>query len=424
LVSAVRGQRGGLFAPGATLARRATFGETWTLRLSGTLAAGGGGGAPVGGGLMWRGGASLLRNFGPVQLGLSASHVRFPSGDIRSSQLGAVLAWDGEFRSDVAERIGTRVYREERSGLGFDRIAGTAARMNLHDGSGRRIDLVGARAERDVSATPGGLYWTLEAAAAARGGAAGYMEVLAGAGLSGRPLAARGIGLALGARASVGAAGGGGVPTGGGAVAKVALTASLPLSELWSVGAEAAAFGRRDLEHRIAQVWFARALEPSRPGGETVDVEVVGYEVMPVLQHIARVPRNDGTHRDLETMGLQLNRALGTNWYVTGQWHSAYAGGAGAYGLALIGLGWRSAAIASAAPWRVGIEAAGGAAGGGGVTSGGGAAMQARAWLGRALGPADQLRLGAGVLQTAGNDRWRKPVLWLAWSHALGLAGR
>jgi hypothetical protein len=65
------------------------------------LYVGGGGGAaaPVGSGLMLRPHVDLLADLGGWQAGLSASHVRFPDGAIRSTQLGLVVSLPDRFVS-------------------------------------------------------------------------------------------------------------------------------------------------------------------------------------------------------------------------------------------------------------------------------------------------------------------------------------
>ena len=229
---AATGERGGLFVGGLEVQRRWHLGERTQL-VTGLYAGGGGGAnAPVGGGLMLRPAISLLRDFGGFQLGVSASSVRFPSGDIHSSQFGLLFAWDGHYRYFDAADAGQRTSDTPRSGLGFDQWLATAGEYRLRDGSGRRIGLVGTRVERHDET--GHWHWGIEAAAAARGGAAGYMELLGSAGWDYPVLPS----LRLGARAALGLGGGGGVPSGGGIFGKASATLAWRFADGWQTGLE------------------------------------------------------------------------------------------------------------------------------------------------------------------------------------------
>jgi hypothetical protein len=110
-----------------------------------------------------------------------------------------------------------------------------------------------------------------------------------------------------------------------------------------------------------------------------------------------RAARKDGGTRPLEAVVLQVNRFVSPNLYVTGQAHSAYAGGAGAYSVGLFGLG---AQLPVTQRLRLGAEALAGAAGGGGVDTQGGAIVQARAYADAALTDALSLRVGVGKLKS------------------------
>jgi len=410
---AASGERGGLFVGGAELQRRWRFGGT---QLVAGFYAGGGGGAaaPVGGGLMLRPALTLLQDLGPLQAGLSWSHVRFPSGDIGSSQLGVVLAWDGEFRYADASRAGETVSDTRRSGVGVDQVVGTVGVYELKHGStpDRRIGLVGGRLER--RGADGRFYWGMEAAGAASGDAAGYMEILGSAGWD-LPL---GAGVRAGVRGALGLAGGGAVPTGGGAIGKAALTLSAQLSPTWSTGVEIGRMWGLDtsLYAPMAQWWLAAALEPTPDAGGSATGRLQRTEWTLALQHYTDAARRDGSSRPLDTVGLKLTRYSTENLYLTGQAHSAYGGGAGAYSIGLIGAG-----LATAAPvrgWQTGIEALIGASGGGGVDTSGGALVQGVAWAGWSNGSWGQWRVGLGALRSL-KGNLSTPLLELAWTWPL-----
>lgn len=417
---AATGRRGGLFVGGVELQRRWWLGEG--LSLATGLFAGGGGGAaaPVGGGLMLRPAVTLWKDLGPtLQAGLSWSSVRFPSGQIASQQVGVLLAWRREFRyfadTDTGSSAGAATGAS--TGLGFDRIAATATSYRLTGGSARHFDLAGARAER--RSRTDGLAWGLEAAAAAKGDAAGYMEILGTGAYSVAPLPSWRVGV----RAGAGLAGGGAVPTGGGVIAKAAATMSWSPAPGWTLGGE---FGtvrgvRSPLRAREAQVWLGIDLEPGVDGRGDSAGTVVRTEWVAALQHVVRVERRDGTRQPLDTIGLKLNRYLGENFYLSGQAHSAYAGGAGAYSVGLFGAG---VATSPRSPWRIGAEALIGAAGGGGVATSGGAIAQGLAWASWSPTRLSEWRAGLGTTRPLRGGGAASPIAEVSWSRAFGLAGR
>lgn len=418
IYGAATGERGGFFVGGVELQHRWRLGNG--LALAAGLYAGGGGGAaaPVGSGLMLRPALTLLQDLGPnAQIAASWSLVRFPDGQINSRQLGLALAWRGSF-DHLTGADGAKASAAARpaTGLGFERIAATVTRYRFGDGSGRRIGLAGVRAEHRPGSD--GLNWGLEAAAAAQGDAAGYMEVLGTASLSTAPLPA--VPWRIGVRLGAGLGGGGAVPTGGGGLVKAAATTELRLAPGWTLGAEAGLLrARGTLRARSAQVWLGLDLEPGPDSPPESRRSIVRTEWVAVLQHHSGESRADGTRRALDTIGLKLNRALGEYAYLSGQAHSAYAGRAGAYSVGLLGVGVASSARA---PWRVGAELLLGAAGGGGVATGGGGLAQGLLWCGWSPSPRSDWRLGAGRTRSL-HGGTGSPLLELSWSRSFGMAG-
>jgi hypothetical protein len=405
---AASGSRGGLFVGGLQVLKRWSLADRWWLHTSVYAGGGGGAAAPVGGGLMWRPELALMREFGPFAAGLGWSHVRFATGDIGSSQVGLLWSWRGDFVHRGLEAGST--HGPARTGLGFDALAGTATQYRFRDTSGRHIALVGARAEHVID----GWRWALESAAAAKGDAAGYMEILGSLGRD----------LVFGAdakaspratiRAAIGLGGGGAVPTGGGGIGKLAAGLAWPLGSGLTVGAETGVVRALDapLRARTGQLWLAMDLEPGSAA------PAARHEWVAALQHYARSKRVNGRSRDLQTMGLKLNRYIGDSVYLSGQAHSAFAGGAGAYSIGLVGAG--VATPSAQTGWQFGAEALVGAAGGGGVVTGGGAIAQAVAWAGWRAGADQQWRVGFGVVRSLRGDL-ATPIAELSWMRAFGL---
>jgi len=417
---AATGQRGGFFVGGVELQRRWALGDGLTLAAGLSLGGGGGAAAPVGNGLMLRPAAALLQDIGPLQAGLTLSSVRFPGTHLRSQQAGLLLAWHGRFDHWPLARLGERVAADQRSGLGFDSVAVTTAQHHaVHVATGpQRFQLVGARLAQRRDAQ--GSDWGLEAAAAAQGSAAGYMEIL----LHASQAWAVTEGLSLGLRGAVGLGGGGGVPTGGGALQRLDGTLSLVLRPGWRVGA---AWGRTfgatpSLHAQRAELWLAADLEPAAlPGTPGRTGTVRRHTWGGALLHIAPTLRGDGSRRAVDALGLVLERAVGEHAYLTGQTYSAFGGGAGGYSIGLIGGGWASRA--TPAGWLAGAELLAGGAGGGGVRGSSGALLMAQAWAGRHLGSADQqLRLGLAALASSAGGPVR-PAATLSWTAAFGQPG-
>lgn len=417
---AASGQRGGFFVGGVEVQRRWAVGSGLTLAAG--LFAGGGGGAaaPVGNGLMLRPALTVLKDLGREwQAGLSWSSVRFPDSQITSNQLGLVFAWRSDFRHYSGGTQGERIGNGHASGLGFDRMLATFGRYELRDGTGRSLNLAGVRAERRTRTD--GLTWGLEAAVAASGDAAGYMEVLGTAGWSLAPLPDVAPSWRLGVRAAAGLGGGGALPTGGGVLGKLTATMEWRPALGWTVGADIGgvrgANGPLRADH--AQVWVGIDLEPGLDDRAAAEGQVVQTEWSAALQHHARSVRKDGTRRSLDTIGLKLNRYVGTNLYLSGQAHSAFGGGAGAYSIGLVGVGWASNATSRQ---RLGAELLVGAAGGGGVETSGGAIVQGLLWAGGKISPTSEWRIGAGLVRARGNGL-DSPVIEISWSKAFGASG-
>jgi hypothetical protein len=416
------GHRGGLFVGGIEVQRR--WGLAPGLALATGLFAGGGGGAgaPVGGGLMLRPAVTLLKDLGPsLQLGLSWSHVKFPSGQIDSNQVGLTVAWRNEFDYINGASGSPTPVPNRATGLGFDRMSVTASQYRFMDGSGRRIDLAGAQAERrsDIN----GFTWGMEAAAAAKGDAAGYMELLGTAEMSFALLPSYAPSWRAGVRLGAGVGGGGSVPTGGGLLGKAVATTEFSPFAGWTLGAEYgwAAATNGAFRARETRVWLGIDLEPGLDGRSFATGHVVRTEWVAALQHHVRVERRDGTRASLDTIGLELDRYLDDHVYVSGQAHSAFAGNAGAYSVGLVGVG---VATSSDAALRAGGEVLLGAAGGGGVKTAGGAIAQGVLWSAWKPSMQSEFRAGVGVSRGLGHGTRESPVLELSWSRAFGMAGR
>ncbi len=399
---AATGRRGGLFVPGIEGAWSHPI-NNWLAVDAGLFAGGGGGAAaPVGGGLMLRPHLDLVLRARTFYTGPTLSTVWFPSGKISSTQLGWMLNVNSSFRyrpADYAD-AGTD---GSATGLGFDHVDAMATvarpRRSLTTSGAplsRQIGLVGLRAEHTID---GPLWAGIETAGAASGGVAGYAEVLGTAGLRWPVLGDR---LSAGVRASIGLGGGGGIDTGGGVLVKTAVGATLRLTDTLGVGAELGLVDAPQSRYRattgaLSLNWALDVPRhdlggwaPARIGSPTRMEFAAGAERY-------RAARKDGHTQALEAVVLQINRFVAPNVYLTGQAHSAFGGGAGAYSVGLFGLG---AQVPLGTRLRLGAEALAGAAGGGGVDTKGGAVLQGRAYADVALTDSLSLRVGAGRIKS------------------------
>ncbi len=409
---AASGHRGGFFVGGLAAQRTLAIASGLLLVPALAIGGGGGGGAPVGNGLMLRPSLSLQVPLGPWRLGLGASEVYFPGTAIRSSQLGVVAEWHGQFVAEPLARIGEQMAADGRSGLGFDRMALTAGRYSLRGNTpSAHVDLVGVRLDRFGARTSANTYWGLEAATAANGSSAGYMEILGQGGVE----IALADTLRVGARVALGLGGGGAVPTGGGTIGHLDATLQFTPSPGWHFGAAIGRLAGTSSAMRgvRAELSLAADLEPEGiPGTPARMGTVKRIEWGATLEQIGAVRRKDGTAQSLQTIGLQLNWWMGPNAYLTGQAHSALGGDAGAYSQGLLGAG--VATPAHAELWQVGAELLAGGGGGGGVQSLSGAIAQAMLWFGwLKQGDGAHARLAVGV--EASGNRSSSPVLALSW---------
>lgn len=420
---AATGHRGGFFVPGIEGAWSHPFND-WLAVDTGVFAGGGGGGgAPVGGGLMLRPHLDLVFRFPGVYTGPTFSKVWFTNGQINSNQFGWMLNFDSSFRYRPADFSGPQT-DGSATGLGFDHVDAmvTMARPRHSTSTAgtpltQRIGFVGLRAERSVD----GPFWAgIEAAGAGSGGVAGYAEVLGTAGLRWPVVGDR---LSLGVRASAGLGGGGAIDTGGGLLLKTAAGATLRLTSTLGVGAELglvdAPQGHYKAETAAVSLNWALDVPQhdlgdwfnTRPGAPTRMEFGSGVERY-------RAARKDGGTRPLDAVVLQMNRFVAPNLYLTGQAHSAFAGGAGAYSVGLFGVGGQ---LPVTQRLRLGVEALGGAAGGGGVDTNGGAVLQARAYADLALTDSLSLRAAAGKIRSVHRGGLDAPVVDVALVFSFGV---
>ena len=418
--SAVSGQRGGFFTVGAEAALCTNLIGPLGLAAGLYVGGGGGGGAPVGGGLMLRPHIDLVWGIGDYRLGVSASQVRFPSGQIDSTQFGLVFGMNTEFTYLPSGRTPTPYYGLGRTGVGFDRILAVGGAYRPRAGEtaisgaplSTQIGYVGMRADRFY--TPN-FYGGLETNAAASGGAAGYAELLGTLGLEWSLLDER---LTVGGRVALGMGGGGDVPVGGGLLGKAALGASLRLSRDVSLSLEGGWVKAPQGEFSAPFGSLALRWDLDHPQGSPT--QFTREEFIGGVETYRDAARKGGPPQSLQNLTFKLNRFVSPSFYITGQVHSAYAGDAGGFSVGLIGAG---AQTRVGERLVVGAEMLAGAAGGGGVATGGGGIVQPMAYVGVEITPLVSLRLGGGKVK-ATNGPLDSTVADLTLVLSFGVASR
>lgn len=425
---AATGHYGGFFTAGLQAQRRWPI--TRSLYLATTLYVGAGGGRSTtevntGGGLMLRPELGLRLRMGKGYLGVGYSQVRFPSGTIRDNQWGLSLGLADDFGSFSPSLSGKRALGSEREGMGFDEFAMGGSvehlvRGRTRAGTARNTGIGRGGAELRQYIGPGS-WWGLEGSGAAKGGADGYMELLANIGQD-WPLGSEK--LRLGVQLSAGLGGGGAVDTGSGWLWRAGPT--LRWISPWGPSLQLLAArmkGRGSYEANQLRVSLAVPLDRPRDADRLDFAGAVREQTWSIdIPHYPSMPSKAGGRQSVTGLGLGLQREWTSNFYGAVQAGSAAWGHAGAYSYGLFGAGWKSPAMG---PWKVGAEALIGASGGGGINVGSGLTSQALVfgqWEGRGEQERWRARIGYGRWNARGGPD--TPVVQLSLGYAFGVLGQ
>lgn len=421
LYSAVDGQRGGFFTGGVELGHQFGLGDGFSL--DGGLFVGGGGGSsvPQGGGLMLRPHLGLIKNFGHVDLGFGVSKVKFPSGngEIDSDQLnlqmdipfGFVYKSSDSDKSDSSNVLTLNSTNNSDIGWKDHYIAPTLQHYMVDHGvkntAGQLMpndmDLVGfeygTKLGRDY-------YSYLEIAGAGSSGTDGFAEVLGGVGYS--SALSRNFGFNI--KGALGAAGGGGVDTGGGLIHKQSIGLyARPfdklsfLAEVGRVGAFEGSF--KATSSKLSLQYPFKLLST---GGYTRKVSNYDY-ISDSLWGVSLVNqtylnsdtlRKHGSNDSVQLFGIKLDRYLDDDTYLTGQALAAYKGEVGGYAVGLVGVGQKleiTDKLSLLAEIGVGV------ADGGVINPGGGIIVQPMIGLNYKLNSDTSLQASIGKVKTVKN---------------------
>jgi hypothetical protein len=416
--SAVDGQRGGFFTGGVELGHQIKLGSGFSLDGGIFIGGGGGGSAPQGGGLMLRPHIALTKKVVGVNLGLGISKVNFPNGDIDSNQLGLQLDMPFGFvyKDFDGQKIGNNdvlalsANTDLRVGWQDHYMAPTyqhyALDSDVKNTSGlvmaNNMDLVGFEYGTKIDDS----YYYLETAGAGSKGTDGFAELLGGLGYS----KTFGRNFGFNVKTALGAAGGGGVDTGGGLIHKESVgvhifgLGDMTLSaEMGRVGAFNGGF-KADTFKLGLQYPF-KLLSAGRNVRKSSNYDYTGSGLWSVrTAHQTYVGsdtlRKNSDKTSVQLLGVKLDRYLDNDTYLTGQALAAYKGEAGGYAVGLIGIGQEVSVtkkLGLFAEFGIGV------AGGGGIDTGDGIIVQPSIGFNYKLGSGLSLQSSAGKMQSVNN---------------------
>lgn len=433
----VTGRRGGFFTGGVESGLYFPVAKAWSLYAGFFAGGGGGGGAPQGGGLMLRPHLDLLYGYGGYRLGLGINHVSFPNGDINSTQLGFVLEKDFDAlfsvppdQSDNVKDIKTWLARgygfayKERSFsvevLAYKPFSGTRdTQGRIQDGS---MGVVGVELQQF---TKDDYYLSLATHGAMNGDVDGFAQVIAGVGK--RYMLSGGHAITVGLK--FGAAGGGGVDTGGGFVAGLEAGWSLPLSQSLQLVIKPGLLTAPNGDFSAYTLGVATSyqyrgiglVKDGKGSGNLKKISVRKWRWR--LANQSYLPYGDTKRkgggedeRRIDLIGLMTDVMLSEHTYLTYKALGAYNGGAGGYAVGLIGIGRRYPLTGDERLTLEG-ELAVGAGGGGGLETGQGFIIQPMVALGYKITRGLAAEFGLGLLE-APTGSFNAGVVHIALSHS------
>ena len=416
---AVEGQRGGFITLGVEGELQQRISDAWVSHAGLFVGAGGGHGsnALAGGGLMLRGDLGVTyesKGYGNISLGVS--HVRFPSGDINTTQ--PYVQYEYPFNSLLGS--GWLGAPPKENGLRIDPVQASRNEFNL---VGRHYQFRSSAKRDDGSPQNSTMqlvgvewlsylddYWFLkvESEGAMGGDNNGYMQILLGGGL--RLPITRTTSIKL--HAAAGPAGGGGADVGGGLLLDTGLGLQQKFSQNLALELSTGAVMAPSHTFEALNLAVKLNYQFGMPDVGTTPVSWYGlqeFDTTPLRVRLTNQTyfkaddhwRNGDVNQEVSNLGVQIDYFLTPNWYLTGQGLAAYAGDAGAYMVGEVGLG----SVWNITPnWFIEGEALFGAAGGGGLAVGSGLVAQGNASVGYRLNKALSIIATAGRIEAMQGD--------------------
>jgi hypothetical protein len=390
---AVQGNQGGLFVLGIGAGVHHPISEHWWVDAGMYVGGGGGRASMVGGGLMLRPNVGVAYDFRWAKLGLHYSYVDFPSGDIRSSQIGLDFDFPYDFYyvnySDVSHAVygldqiqllNGKFLTVERNDLGIFLQAYFQKKGTKNNGGqvqDNTIGLIGAELDHYFTENT---FFSFRTDGAYSGIPNGYMDILMGLGYhwSFGP-----YGFALVPQFDLGAGGGGSVDTGGGVLVHPMLGFELPMTASFSArlngGYLWAPQGSLKAPTLMGEFIYHMDLmsggsKPYENTSRYFDTQGWRFQVFnQTYVHPQRV--NESTTSPNNLIGIQLDQFITPNVFFSYQAASAYSGvHAGGLATGMLGPGIQTNELKyHLQPFA---EILIGAGGGGGLQIGGGAIIE------------------------------------------------
>ena len=416
---ALRGERGGFITLGVEGELQQRINEAWMSHAGLFVGAGGGHGSNAlsGGGLMLRGDLGLTyQSKGYGNIGVGISHVRFPTGDITSTQpyiqyeypfnslLGA--GWPEAPTLDRSIRLDpVQASANEFALVGRHYKFASSAKRDDGQPQNSSMQLVGVEW---LSYLNERWFLKMESEGAMGGENNGYMQILLGGGY--RMPITRSTTLKI--HAAAGPAGGGGADTGGGLLLDAGLGLQQNISK--NLAIELLAGGVTAPSHSFEALNLALKLnyQFGLPDVSSTPVSwnaLGDFDTQQLRVRLANQTyfkadpnwRNRSINQEVSNLGVQVDYFLSPHLFITGQGLAAYAGDAGAYMTGEVGLGTQWDLTQH---WFIEGEGLVGAAGGGGLAVGGGLVAQANASLGYRLSDALAIMATAGYIEAPRGD--------------------
>lgn len=424
---ALEGDYGGFFTGGIENEFKINLTDRVSLKAGAFIGGGGGAAAPQGGGLMIRPRAGVAYAFDSFNMGVEASRVIFPNGDIDSTHAAIFLEVPFRYAYSDFDRVGQKVDFEDITDIetgkgkaGLNQYAFTLkaqAYEPLGDAGKRagavkqkRVLLAGFEIDRDMSES---LFGFIEANGAASGESSGYADLFFGAGLRYPVFGSKRLSLI--AAAGAGSGGGGDVSTGGGFMYKVNGGVEFrdwgKLARLTGgyLSASAGDFDATVFAFSAGYVFDSVSIDggSKKPLAEGEAFTLKGWRLKFSNQTYfgGKLLRKTGEEQEkpINLFGLKVDNLLSERFYLTGQALSAHSGDSGGFAAGLAGAGaqWQPCEKT-----RIYAEALTGAAGGGGVEVGGGAIVQPMAGVSYNIAKNFDIQLSGGVLKALRSSFW------------------
>lgn len=394
---ALSGDRGGFITLGLASELKIRLNRHLDLNTGFFVGAGGGRGGFTlqGGGLMLRPHLGLhLQSERWGDVGVGISHVRFPNGNINSSQPYLVYAYPFEVliagawleKKPFTESSDHRMPASERKMAAVYRTYIVPDDV-LTDGGNPQHPTINLIGVEWIHAVDKHRFLKIESEGAMGGDSNGYMQILLGGGYQ-QSLSESTL---MKIEAQIGVAGGGSVATGGGLLVDVSLGLQQDVSDALYLGVAGGLVDAPDGHFRATSLslQLGHRYGAPLPWKEPVKfLSLADHNWQHLRLRTAHQTyfegrstwRNHHTDENVDLLGFQGDYFIGENLYLSGQGLAAYEGNAGGYMTGLWGLGIHLPLFHT--PGFIGFEGLVGAAGGGGLDVAGGFVWQGNVGLG------------------------------------------